>query len=90
MRMAEDPERKSEPKRHQRKGHAEEEKVDAEVEKVTDPDRPRCPHCGWHNTRLSYTRTALDKILRAFSLRAFRCRTCGNRFRVVRRPPDKV
>jgi hypothetical protein len=58
---------------------------DDEVEEVTDPDRPTCPRCGWHNTRLSYTTGMLDSFLRTFSLRAFRCRSCGNRFRKVRR-----
>ena len=56
-----------------------------EVEAVTIPDRPSCPRCGWHNTRLSHTRSTLDSILRTFGLRAFRCRSCGNRFRVIRR-----
>jgi GMP synthase-like glutamine amidotransferase len=54
------------------------------AEEVAGPDHPTCPQCGWHNTRLSHTRSWLDPILRVFSLRAFRCRTCGNRFRVVR------
>ncbi len=56
-----------------------------QVETLKDPERPRCPQCGWHNTRLSHTRTFLDPLLGIFSLRAFRCRTCGNRFRAVRR-----
>jgi DNA-directed RNA polymerase subunit M/transcription elongation factor TFIIS len=57
------------------------------VEAVTEPDRPNCPRCGWHNTRLSHTRSMLDSILRMFALRAFRCRSCGNRFRAIRRVP---
>jgi hypothetical protein len=57
------------------------EDLEAAPEDVTDPDRPPCPRCGWHNTRLSHTRSLLDPILRAFSLRAYRCRSCGNRFR---------
>ena len=44
---------------------------------------PACPQCGWRNTRLSHTRTLFDGLLRAFSLRAFRCRSCGNRFRAI-------
>ena len=79
MEMAKDPDRSSE--------HEEQdERAMAEVEEVTSPDRPPCPQCGWHNTRLSHTRSALDSILRALSLRAFRCRTCGNRFRVRHSP----
>ena len=77
--MAKDPDRSSE--------HEEQdERAMAEVEEVTSPDRPPCPQCGWHNTRLSHTRSALDSILRALSLRAFRCRTCGRRFRVRHSP----
>ncbi|MEO8371696.1 MAG: hypothetical protein ABI806_21085 [Candidatus Solibacter sp.] len=60
------------------------EEVEAE-ELVSDPERPPCPRCGWHNTRLSHTKTVMDTVLRAFSFRAFRCRSCGNRFRSVRR-----
>jgi len=74
--MAKDPDRKSEPE-------DQDEQVEVEeVEEAVSPDRPPCPQCGWQDTRLSHTRTALDSILRALSLRAFRCRTCGNRFRV--------
>ena len=80
--MAKDPDRKSEPEDQDERTEA------AQVEEVaeaTSPDRPTCPQCGWHNTRLSHTRSALDSLLRVLSLRAFRCRTCGSRFR-VRRP----
>jgi len=52
----------------------------------SDPNRPTCPGCGWHNTRLSHTHTIVDSVLEYFSLRAFRCRSCGNRFRKLRRP----
>jgi len=53
------------------------------AEEAAPPKPPPCPHCGWHNTRLSHTRGALDSLLRTFSFRAFRCRACGNRFRVI-------
>ncbi|MGD0774856.1 MAG: hypothetical protein ABSC05_18745 [Candidatus Solibacter sp.] len=80
MKMAKDPDRKSETEEHRERAEADV----AEVEDAARPssDRPTCPQCGWHNTRLSHTRNALDSILRLLSLRAFRCRTCGNRFRV--------
>lgn len=81
MRMAKDPDRKSEPEDHDEQADAEVTEV-AEAEEAASPGHPSCPQCGWHNTRLSHTRNALDSILRALSLRAFRCRTCGNRFRV--------
>jgi tRNA(Ile2) C34 agmatinyltransferase TiaS len=83
--MAKDPEKQSEPKDQ---GESEIEGLDQEeVEELTDPERPICPRCGWHNTRLSHTRSMVDSVLRAFSLRAFRCRSCGNRFRAIRRMP---
>ena len=46
---------------------------------------PTCPRCGWRNTRRSHSKGLLDLFLRTFSMRAFRCRTCGNRFRVMRK-----
>jgi len=58
-----------------------------ELEELTGADLPSCPRCGWRDTRLSHTRSMLDSILRTFSLRAFRCRSCGNRFRVPWRVP---
>ena len=48
-------------------------------------EQPLCPRCGWHNTRLSHTSTLLDNLAGVFGLRAFRCRSCGNRFRAMRR-----
>jgi len=54
------------------------------VEEGSDPERPTCPRCGWRNTRPSHTRGMLDWILR-LAFRAFRCRSCGNRFQVLRR-----
>jgi transposase-like protein len=81
MKMAKDPDRKSEPEDHDEQAAAEAAE-EAEVEAAASAHPPTCPQCGWHNTRLSHTRNALDSILRLLSLRAFRCRACGNRFRV--------
>jgi DNA-directed RNA polymerase subunit M/transcription elongation factor TFIIS len=82
--MAKDPNKKAEyEEQDERQEEAEAEKVEA----IADPERPTCPRCGWHNTRLSHTRSMLEPILRTFSLRAFRCRSCGNRFRAFRRVP---
>ena len=47
--------------------------------------QPVCPNCGWRSTRPSHTKKFLDGVLRAFSFRPYRCRSCGNRFRVIRR-----
>ena len=72
--------------RDERESQLDEGEDEVEVVKMaSDPDRPTCPRCGWHNTRLSHTKTIVDSVLRAFSLRAYRCRSCGNRFRAVRR-----
>jgi hypothetical protein len=82
--MAEVPEKQSEYEDHDEREDGIE---DEEVEEVADSNRPICPRCGWHNTRLSHTRSMLDPILRAVSLRAFRYRSCGNRFRAFWRVP---
>ena len=84
--MAKDPEKQSE-YHDQDEREDQIEKEEEGLGEVSDPERPTCPRCGWHNTRLSHTRSVLDSILRPFSLRAFRCRSCGNRFRVIRRVP---
>ena len=93
--MAKDPEEQSEYEdQDEREDEFDEEEEDEEEEEaveaeIRDPNRPTCPRCGWHNTRLSHTRTLLDSVLRTFSLRAFRCRSCGNRFHTVRRVPKE-
>jgi transposase-like protein len=84
--MAQDPEQQSDYADQDEREDGIEEKLNG-VEVVVDPEHPSCPRCGWHNTRLSHTRSMLDAILRPFALRAFRCRSCGNRFRVIRRVP---
>jgi hypothetical protein len=66
--------------------------TESKAENASDaPDHsaipPACPRCGWSNTRPSHTRTVMDPVLELISLRAFRCRSCGNRFRVFRRRP---
>ncbi len=57
-----------------------------EEEELAFPGHPTCPRCGWHNTRPSHTKNILDTVLRTFSLHPYRCRSCGNRFRAIRRP----
>ncbi len=52
--------------------------------------RPRCPKCGWHNTRVSAPHSMLDHLLATFSLAAYRCRSCGGRFYRPRRDPRPV
>jgi hypothetical protein len=80
--MANDPEQESKAEQP--------EELEEEGEGGTEPDEPSfqspfCPRCGWHNTRLSHTTSLFDNLARVFGFRAFRCRSCGNRFRAVRR-----
>jgi hypothetical protein len=85
--MAKDREPKSE-QNHEQFGpdgiddEFEEEEVEVDEQSF---EQPFCPRCGWHNTRPSHTSTVLDLVVRMFGLRPFRCRSCGNRFRVMRR-----
>jgi hypothetical protein len=67
----------------------EEDEDEEDDEEPVDPEHPTCPRCGWSNTRRSYSHTLMDGILRTFSFHPFRCRSCGNRFRIMcRRPRD--
>jgi hypothetical protein len=82
--MGKDPEKNSEyanrPEPDATHGPGEVEEEDTAISGV-----PTCPNCGWHNTRPSHTKTILDTVLQTFSFRPYRCRSCGNRFRVIRR-----
>jgi len=85
--MAKDPENHSE---YEDQINAQDEEFEEEEEEEEDvdpvfPDHPTCPRCGWHNTRPSHNKTFVDTLLRTFALRPYRCRSCGNRFRVIRR-----
>lgn len=44
-------------------------------------DLPRCPNCGWHDVRFSYTKRAIDVVLGIISVQRFKCRSCGHYFR---------
>jgi len=81
--MAKNRDRKSELEQ----SHEFDDEIEEEPEVVEQGplEQPACPRCGWHDTRLSHTSGALDPILRLFRLRAYRCRSCGNRFRAFRR-----
>jgi DNA-directed RNA polymerase subunit M/transcription elongation factor TFIIS len=81
--MAKDPEKQPECAIQDEREDGTDEEAGEEVEEVTGPGHPSCPRCGWHDTRLSHTRSMLDSVLQTFSLRAFRCRSCGNRFRAL-------
>ena len=64
--------------------HAEGDDTDEDVEEP-EFEQPFCPRCGWHNTRPSHTSNVIDRVVRVFGLRPYRCRSCGNRFRCIRR-----
>jgi len=49
--------------------------------------RPRCPRCGWGDTRLSGAHGLVDRLLSTLSLAPYRCRSCGSRFYRLRRVP---
>ena len=80
--MGKDRGKKSESDKPEAEGAAElvDEQDDAPIH-----GQPVCPNCGWRNTRPSHTRTLLDTVLRTLAFRPYRCRSCGNRFRVIRR-----
>ncbi|HTS61240.1 MAG TPA: type 1 glutamine amidotransferase [Candidatus Acidoferrales bacterium] len=82
--MATDPEQKSD---IEPPGLNNSAQADVEEPEPASFEQPVCPRCGWHNTRLSHTSNALDNLLRLFALRAYRCRSCGNRFRSISRRP---
>jgi hypothetical protein len=81
--MAEERERESEYEDDE--GSEVDEAEDEEDEPEPEFEQPFCPRCGWHNTRPSHTSNLLDMMVRMFGFRPYRCRSCGNRFRSLRR-----
>jgi predicted RNA-binding Zn-ribbon protein involved in translation (DUF1610 family) len=47
--------------------------------------RQACPRCGQHVIRRSHTRGMLERLLKAFRIRPYRCETCYHRFYRPRR-----
>ena len=47
--------------------------------------KPFCRKCGSTDIRMSQTHKALDFLLKSFSLRPYRCRSCRKRF-YLRKP----
>lgn len=62
----------------------EEEQDDEQLE---DSHKPFCPKCGSTDIRMSQTHRTLDFLLKSFSLRPHRCRSCRKRF-YLRKPAD--
>ena len=42
--------------------------------------KPLCPECEWQDVRLSYRAESRDFVLGTFSIKSWRCRSCGSRF----------
>jgi hypothetical protein len=85
--MAKERERESEYEQDDERNEIE-DAGDVEADEEEDEpefEQPFCPRCGWHNTRPSHTSNILDMAVRVFGLRPYRCRSCGNRFRSLRR-----
>jgi hypothetical protein len=91
--MGKDPKQQSEFEQNDEQDRYEDEaEVDGEPEETAGVEeegpgfeQPFCPRCGWHNTRPSYSSNILDMVVRLFGFRPYRCRSCGNRFRSLRR-----
>jgi len=57
-------------------------------EQAAESHKPFCPKCGSTDIRASQTHRTLDNLLRSFSLRPHRCRSCRKRF-YMRKPADQ-
>ncbi len=54
-------------------------------EPLEEGHKPFCPKCGSTDIRMSQTHRTLDFLLKSFSLRPHRCRSCRKRF-YLRKP----
>ena len=61
--------------------------LDGQDEERAKPHKPFCPKCGSTDIRVSQSHKTLDDLLRSFSLKPFRCRSCRKRF-YLRRPEE--
>jgi hypothetical protein len=59
--------------------------LDDEDELHAESRKPFCPKCGSTDIRGSQTQRMLDFLLKSFSLKPHRCRSCRKRF-YLRRP----
>ena len=62
---------------------------DEEDLELEETRRPFCPKCGSTDIRGSQTHRTLDYLLKTFSLRPYRCRSCRKRF-YLRKPAEKI
>ena len=58
-------------------------------EQLEESHKPFCPKCGSTDIRMSQTHRTLDFLLKSFSLRPHRCRSCRKRF-YLRKPAGEV
>jgi hypothetical protein len=58
-----------------------------EEERGSEPHKPFCPKCGSTDIRESQSHRTMDFLLKSFSLRPHRCRSCRKRFYL--RKPDQ-
>jgi hypothetical protein len=59
--------------------------LEDEDERPEESQKPFCPKCGSMDIRGSQTQHTLDFLLRSFSLKPYRCRSCRKRF-YLRKP----
>ena len=59
-----------------------------EDDQPPEPQKPFCPSCGSTDIRGSQTHRMLDFLLKSFSLRPHRCRSCRKRF-YLRKPAER-
>jgi hypothetical protein len=60
---------------------------DAADDLPQETQKPFCPNCGSTDIRGSQTHHMLDFLLKSFSLKPYRCRSCRKRF-YRRQPPE--
>ena len=60
--------------------------IDDDVQPA-EPHKPFCPKCGSTDIRGSQSHRTMDFLLKSFSLRPYRCRSCRKRF-YLRKPAD--
>ena len=58
-----------------------------EDEQPVESHKPFCPKCGSTDIRGSQTHRAIDFLLKSFSLKPYRCRSCRKRF-YLRKPAE--
>jgi DNA-directed RNA polymerase subunit RPC12/RpoP len=58
---------------------------DENYDVANPPRRLACPRCGWHDVKRLAKNGLLATLWSTFGFKAFRCRSCGNRFHAYQR-----